>query len=82
MMGCVTDPFKFQNPSIVAAKHNLVRNLRALKLVELDQFVTNDDERMKWEKSWSTDVNILKRCREYFVVVEGVILNTISRLPT
>ncbi|KAK7301703.1 hypothetical protein RJT34_12575 [Clitoria ternatea] len=35
---------KFQNPSFVAGKKCSIRGFRSLKSVELDQFVTSDDE--------------------------------------
>ncbi|KAG4920548.1 hypothetical protein AAZX31_18G058800 [Glycine max] len=35
---------KFKNPSFVSAKHGSLRGFRALKSVEMDQYVTSNDE--------------------------------------
>ncbi|WVZ05524.1 hypothetical protein V8G54_018870 [Vigna mungo] len=78
--------FKFQNPSIVATKHGSMRGLMALKSVELDQFVTSDDERMKQEKAVHQDsASMIEPKPRYAVVTganKGIGLETVKQLAS
>nr|KYP40061.1 hypothetical protein KK1_038602 [Cajanus cajan] len=52
---------KLQNPSFVAAKHSSIRGFRALKSVELDQFVTSDDEEDEMGEGFFEAIEELER---------------------
>lgn len=59
--GVSVRPCKFKNPSFVAAKHGSIRGFRALKSVELDQFVTSDDEEDEMSEGFFEAIEELER---------------------
>ncbi|KAK7305444.1 hypothetical protein VNO77_43350 [Canavalia gladiata] len=52
---------RFQKPSFVAAKQGSIRGFRALKSVEVDQFVTSDDEEEEMGEGFFEAIEELER---------------------